>query len=84
MPRTRFLPCLMTLWLLAGAAGCHSPATTPFNTRALEETVFDVGYANDTYRYGEELYSQGRYREAWGLPERRAGPYTQVREAAAA
>ncbi len=49
---------------LALAAGCGRTGTDPLTTAYFEERWLGMGHANETYRYAESLYRQGRYREA--------------------
>lgn len=43
------------------AAGC---GTEPASTRSIEERFLGMGYAQQMYRYGQDLLKQGRYQEA--------------------
>lgn len=54
--------CLLVA--LALTAGCATIGEKPLNVRAFEERYLGLGYSNLMYRYGEDLYAQGRYREA--------------------
>lgn len=49
---------------LALAAACGRTGTDPLTTAHFEERWLGMGHANETYRYAESLYRQGRYREA--------------------
>ena len=58
-PKITCLLLLMALGLLA--AGC---GPEPASTRSIEERFLGMGYAQQMYRYGQDLLKQGRYQEA--------------------
>jgi hypothetical protein len=59
--------CLLLLAVLISAVlgmlttGC---GTEPASTRAIEERFMGMGYAQQMYRYAQDLLKQGRYQEA--------------------
>jgi hypothetical protein len=57
--RTTCLLIFTALSLLA--VGC----TEPLSSRSVEERYLGMGYAQQMYRYGDDLLKQGRYQEAY-------------------
>lgn len=55
---------LMTALAAGFLTACSTVDNVPISTRAVEERYFQLGEANRMYQYGEDLYVQGRYREA--------------------
>lgn len=58
-----WLMICLSLTALAALGGC-SVDGIPVSTRGIEERVMQGGYANRMYKYAEDLYAQGYFKES--------------------